>query len=74
MFYEVSARNGHNINEAFTEMSEQLLTKGNLRKITGFKLRGSVKSNAEINISNTMQNRQMPTGETGCCAPGGGCC
>jgi Ras-related protein Rab-5C len=38
LFFEVSARNGQNINEAFVELSEKMLQKGQQRKVSGFRL------------------------------------
>ena len=39
LFFEVSSRIGTNIEEAFIQLSEQLLEKGQSRKITGFRLK-----------------------------------
>lgn len=38
IYYEVSARSGSNIEEAFAEMSQKLLEKGQQRKTSGFRI------------------------------------
>jgi hypothetical protein len=46
IFFEVSARSGFNINEAFTDLSQRMLEKGQQRKASGFRITGSIKSHS----------------------------
>lgn len=49
LFYEVSARNGFQIEEAFQELSKKMLEKGQQRKASGFRITGGHSGSVRIN-------------------------
>lgn len=76
IYYEVSARSGSNIEEAFAEMSQKLLEKGQQRKTSGFRITSmSMKSLSQQQQTISMRgDPRLQTPETACCSTGGGCC